>query len=356
VKKLNDKKLRLYGIPALTVILTVPMWDWEPSVRAMSFGLYFGIAFFNDLCGWFACRSVLIYFRKKYPGIQKSRLRIKWSLVTYFAVTSLFILWHLAVLNTLLPTEAHVGFSFWLKESFLVFFCLTLLAGIYEAQYFFEEWNEQQLATKAMEMNIMESKMEALKNQISPHFLFNNLNSLSSLIRSNANEAELFLEELSEVYRYLLRKNNSRLATLQEELDFAASYLHLLKKRYGSGLECKLEIAEDHKNDQLPSMSLQLLIENAVKHNVVSRSNPLHIDIFTDQDGHLIVSNNLQKKQVAVVSTQVGLSSINANYHLLGKPGIVIQQTEQTFSVALPLIKDTEEKSSWEARAAGFTK
>ncbi len=188
----------------------------------------------------------------------------------------------------------------------------------------------------------MNSQIEALKNQISPYFLFNSLNSLSALIRSNPDEAEVFLDEMSGIYRYLLRKNSRRLISLQEELEFARSYPQLLKTRYGIGLHCELNVSECYHTRLLPPLTLQLLIENAVKHNVVSRSSPLYIRIFTNDEGWLTVANNLQEKKIAVESNKVGLSNISANYKLLNQPDIIIEKTDQTFSVILNLIEDPD--------------
>ncbi|NUO02166.1 MAG: histidine kinase [Saprospiraceae bacterium] len=343
MKKLNDKKIRLYGIPILSIILAGTMWVWEPDIAVMSFWLHFVVVLIDDTLGWIACRSTLIFFRGKYPSIAETRRRIAWSLASYVVITALFVLWHVGLLNTfLLPEGTDVGVVYWMKEFGLAIVCVVFLAGIYEAQYFFEQWTDHERTTKQLEFKVMNSHIEALKNQISPHFLFNSLNSLSSLIRSDPDEAEVFLDEMSDIYRYLLRKNSRRLVTLQEELEFAQSYLQLLKKRYGMGLHCELNISEGYHQHLLPPLTLQLLIENAVKHNVVSRSSPLYIRIFTDEMGKLTVANNLQEKKIAVESNKVGLSNISANYKLLNQPDIVIEKTDQTFRVILNLIEDPD--------------
>jgi len=343
VKKLNDRKIRLYGIPILSIILAGTMWFWEPDIAVMSFWLHFLVVLVDDTLGWIACRSTLIFFRLKYPSLGETRRRVVWSIASYIVITALFVLWHVGLLNqVLLPEGVQVDFTYWIKEFFLAIICVVFLAGIYEAQYFFEQWTDHERTAKQLEFKVMNSHIEALKNQISPHFLFNSLNSLSSLIRSDPDEAEVFLDEMSDIYRYLLRKNSRRLVTLEEELAFAQSYLQLLKKRYGMGLHCELNISEDYHKRLLPPLTLQLLIENAVKHNVVSRSAPLYIRIFTNDEGCLTVSNNLQEKKIAVESNKVGLSNISANYKLLNQPDIVIQKTDQSFSVILNLIEDPD--------------
>ena len=222
--------------------------------------------------------------------------------------------------------------------------CVLLVAFAFLVRmlYFRRKTHLLQLRSDELEKQQLLNEVALLRSQVNPHFLFNSLNSLSSLIRSDPDEAEVFLDEMSDIYRYLLRKNSRRLVTLQEELEFAQSYLQLLKKRYGMGLHCELNISEAYHQRLLPPLTLQLLIENAVKHNVVSRSSPLYIRIFTNSEGCLTVSNNLQEKKIAVESNKVGLSNISANYKLLNQPDIVIQKTDQNFSVILSLIEDPD--------------
>ena len=175
-----------------------------------------------------------------------------------------------------------------------------------------------------MEQEKTDIQLRALQAQVNPHFLFNSLNSLSSLIDDEPQRAGQFVDELSIVYRYLLKANDQALTTLAGELDFIQSYYHLLKTRYGSGLDLTIQVKADHLTRLLPPLTLQLLVENAVKHNVTSPKRPLSLAIFTDEAGYLIVRNNLQRKQVRVLSNGVGLSTIASQLRNLGQsaPGI----------------------------------
>lgn len=189
----------------------------------------------------------------------------------------------------------------------------------------------------------LQSQLDALKQQVNPHFLFNSLNVLDSLIEDNPAQARVFLEELSTVYRYLLRSNRSdgpeqHLTDLASELDFIDSYYHLLKTRLGDGLQLKVDIDDHYQHYKLPPLTLQLLVENAFKHNIVLPDQPLVIAIRTDQAGNLLVQNNVQRKSVRVASNGVGLNNILTKYRILNQPTPTIREENGRFEVTLPLI------------------
>jgi LytS/YehU family sensor histidine kinase len=168
--------------------------------------------------------------------------------------------------------------------------------------------------------------------------LFNCFNTLSSLISEDKKQAEVFLDELSKVYRYLLRSNEDGMATLESEIKFIESYYQLLKTRHGAALQMHVEIDKKYYPYQLPSLSLQLLVENAVKHNVVSKQQPLMIEVFTTSGKQLVVNNNLQLKQQKEKSTRIGLNNIRSKYKLLRQEGFQIVEGEKNFMVVLPLV------------------
>jgi sensor histidine kinase YesM len=187
----------------------------------------------------------------------------------------------------------------------------------------------------------LQQQYDSLKEQVNPHFLFNNLNSLITLISKDPERADEFIEEMSVVYRYLLRNNQENTTTLKEEIRFIESYNHLLKTRFGKGFRSTINIDPAALGHSLPPMTLQLLVENAVKHNIVSSERPLHLQLYI-QNGDLVVQNNLQKKAGAVASNNVGLNNINAKYKLLKQPTVTIRETSDTFTVTIPLIKNNE--------------
>ncbi|MVM33848.1 sensor protein lytS [Spirosoma sp. HMF4905] len=213
----------------------------------------------------------------------------------------------------------------------LVFYRLD--SSHYKAQLLQSEQEREKLR-----VTNMQSQLDALKQQVNPHFLFNSLNSLIALIRKNPRQAETFAEELSSVYRYILRANEQNLTDLTTELEFIHSYAHLLQTRYGEGFELTIQVDQRFGRYQLPPLTLQLLLENAVKHNVVLASKPLRVDIQTDELANLHIRNNLQQKKQGVISNGVGLANIMAKYETLGQAKPSVREEAGQFVVALPLI------------------
>ncbi|GAB3338847.1 hypothetical protein GCM10027299_51280 [Larkinella ripae] len=199
---------------------------------------------------------------------------------------------------------------------------------------------EAELNVQQLRQEMSEVQMRALQSQLNPHFLFNSLNSLSSLISDEPVKAEQFVDEMASVYRYILQTGDYELTTLGRELQFLHSYFHLLQTRYGRGISLDIAVAEEFKTAQLPPLTLQLLIENAVKHNVVSSEQPLKIYISTTDPGWLIVRNTLQRKSLErVKSTKKGLLNILTKYKMLDQLTPTVEETVDEFVVTLPLIR-----------------
>ncbi|AEE49379.1 sensor histidine kinase [Haliscomenobacter hydrossis] len=212
------------------------------------------------------------------------------------------------------------------------------VVGLSEAVYQYEQLQKTEKEKEdLLRLNIL-AQYDSLKQQVNPHFLFNSLNSLSSLIGQDPDKAELFVQEMSQVYRYLLQNSRDELSTLQRELNFIHSYLHLLLTRFGTALQVQIDVATEFREFRIPPLTLQLLVENAVKHNEVSSENPLKLTISIDQ-GRLKVSNNLQKRIITAYSEKIGLANIMARYRILGYPEVEVIDDGESFTVLLPLIK-----------------
>lgn len=235
-----------------------------------------------------------------------------------------------------------LDYQFTVKSCFagiIAGFIVTIInQAVYETDASYRRIKVSQLEAERLKKEQLQTQFDSLKEQVNPHFLFNSLNSLSSLIATHPEKAEEFVEEMSRVYRYLLRSNEEHLTSLQKEIAFIESYNLLLKTRFGSGFQPVIRIEEELKEWLLPPMTLQLLMENAVKHNIVDPDTPLVVQLYTEAE-KLVVRNNLQKKNKSVVSNKIGLSNIISKYELLNYPGVEIKETATEFIVVLPLIK-----------------
>jgi sensor histidine kinase YesM len=197
---------------------------------------------------------------------------------------------------------------------------------------------QKELEAEALKRSTAQAQLQIIRNQINPHFLFNNLNVLSSLLVKEHPEANEFVESFATVYRYLLSNQDKELVSLRSELEFIQPYIFLLTKRFPENLSITLFVQEEEKDKQIVPGALQLLIENAIKHNILSKQFPLVIDISVNGNNSLVVSNNLQIKNPVEPSTQIGLNNIRQRYELSTGKTITIKKDERIFSVYLPLI------------------
>lgn len=204
--------------------------------------------------------------------------------------------------------------------------------------FFFKEYRRQWAEAEELRRTSTQAQIQLIKNQVNPHFLFNNLNVLSGMVIKDNPEANHFIEEFSKVYRYILNNQDKELVELKSELEFIRPYLFLLQKRFDAGLVININIPEHYKNWHVVPAALQMLIENAIKHNIVNRNKPLHIDIHANGSQTLVVKNNLQPRQMVEPSTRIGLQNIKKRYELISGRHIGIKKTETEFEVSLPLL------------------
>lgn len=223
-----------------------------------------------------------------------------------------------------------------------LFLCLRIVifnALIILIKFLFDNSKEKQeilMENETLKRENLNALHESLKQQVNPHFLFNSLNTLKSLIKEDQGQAVDFTSELSSVYRYMLRHQDKKEVPLKEEIGFVKSYLYLLKIRYGDAIQVKIDIPEELLDSLMPPNTLQLLMENTVKHNALSGKKPLSISIYI-HDGHLVVENTLHPKTARGSSSQLGLSNIQGRYALLKGKEVVIQRSDEFFRVLLPI-------------------
>ncbi|MFM8851519.1 MAG: sensor histidine kinase [Cytophagales bacterium] len=204
--------------------------------------------------------------------------------------------------------------------------------------FYMNRLKQTQLEAERLKKESIEAQFEALRSQVNPHFMFNCFNVLSNLVYKDSDTSSKFIAQLSNVYRYLLQSQQKKVVTLQEELSFIESYLYLLKMRHGENLVIEKKLESNSDNFYVAPASLQMLIENAIKHNIVSKNNPLTIRLYT-HNGSIVVANNLQEKEFKEESTQRGLQNIQSRYQLLSDEKVVIEKLAQEFRVTIPLLQ-----------------
>lgn len=212
--------------------------------------------------------------------------------------------------------------------------------------FYFKEYKISRHQTETLRKLNAQAELQIVKNQINPHFLFNNLNVLSTLVLQNNSEANKFIEEFSKVYRYILSNQEKELIDLKTELYYIRPYIFLLEKRFGNALLVEIDVNEINHHKYIIPAALQMLIENAMKHNVISKQKPLNIKISISDDNKIIVTNNLQLRQSSEPSSNIGLKNIIKRYQLVAEEKVVVKEALDFFSVTIPLINTT--KKSYE--------
>ena len=232
------------------------------------------------------------------------------------------------------PTRAfqNIGDDFYL----IVIAITTLLQLIGYGNAFLHNWRRSELQAAELREAQISAKYESLQNQVNPHFLFNSLNVLSTLVYKDPDVAATFIKQLSRVYRYVLEAKNQEVVPLETELEALEAYFFLLKIRFKEGLEVQNNLKQI-KNCHIAPLSLQMLVENAVKHNTVNRDQALQIKLYA-KDDYLFVENNLQKKSNQQESMGIGLSNIQKRYQYLSDNAVLIEETATHFKVGLPVL------------------
>ena len=295
-----------------------------------TFTIALGNGFIND------------YLSRRFSWVDHTRKRTILGVIGAILVNVILVF----VLN-------YINFIIYQKQDFSKFFSgemgffnwfsiniALLISAILHAKGFIEEWKkssrkevvEQKLIAKSAN-----AQFESLKNQLDPHFLFNSLNVLSSLIDENPNQAQRFTASMSKIYRYVLEQKDKELVTVAEEIEFAKTYCNLLKTRFEDSVSFEFKVNETDLKSYVVPLSLQLLLENCIKHNFATSTKPLHIKIYSE-NGFLFIENNLQEREQMKESAGIGLSNIVQRYSLLTKQNVFIEKSEDFFKVKIPML------------------
>jgi two-component system, LytTR family, sensor kinase len=341
--KVKDKWFRVI---AITGIWLVAVYSNRLYAQPLSWMLVYRILLIpvSVALTWEGNRFIILHFREKFSGRYELIKRISFVFISGMLFTWFMLACTAYARNLILhgPVKAFAeignGQLFNTLFSFPLFLQFALFFGIYEALYYYARLNHSEEERKRLEKEKLWAELEKLNQQVPPHFLFNTLNSLSSLITEDPVEADRFLNEMTKVYRYLLDNNRHELVTLQTEIKFIHSFYQLLKLRYNKGVELTCKIPSQYDHYQLPPLTLQLLVENAVKHNITSRDRPLQIEIEVTENGRLIIKNNLQRKGDKPFSHKIGLNNIAVKYQLMQQEEVIVKEELGYFMVSLPLI------------------
>lgn len=345
ISKLNDTWLRIAGIP---VIAIASQWlFYEADYQKYHYSRIKAIiaAVIITTIIWEINRVSIIHFRKKYPDVNQTKKRATYSVGSIVIINFLLQLILTPVYNILYIWNHLLTFKESLFDYVVSLFFILLLYIIYEMIYFFRKWNQTIDEKHRFQEQILKNQLDLLKNQVNPHFLFNSLNTLEALIDEKSTNASRYVSELATVYRFILQSQDKALNTVKEELNFIQAYSFLLTTRFGNNLSISINVMKQIEEKQVPALSLQLLVENAMKHNIVSSSMPLKIEIRSEND-YLYVHNNLQRRHQFLSSTKTGLENIRKRYRLLGEYQISIHENETDFIVGLPLLSESAIKEN----------
>ncbi|WP_035673464.1 histidine kinase [Flavobacterium sp. 83] len=307
-----------------TVITTF----WVSSLY--SFGIGFGNGVINSLLD------------KKWDWLEHTNLRVYFGIIATVLYTVPVVLGidyiTFVIFQKMNPSEFFNDRMIWVHLFYII---LSLgVSTFMHARSFMANWKQasrKEVTQQKIIAGTASAKFESLKNQIDPHFLFNSLNVLSSLIEENPDNAQRFTTSLSKIYRYVLEQKDKELVSVEEELAFAKTYMNLLKMRFENSLFYELPISIINPEAKVVPLSLQLLLENTVKHNAVSEQKPLHIRITIEGD-YLAVQNDFQKKEVLQDRQGVGLQNIINRYGIITNRKVLIEQNEKTFTVKIPIL------------------
>ena len=322
----NDKWFRIIGIP-LSGLIIPPIFFQEVFNDSMTLFCSTLMCILFTFVDWQFCCYFFIKGNQKFPHYNQNRQRLIWILSFCLAFILAFgNAFHIIIEPFLrLDTLPHRPSLFQVNAASL--FCFIVIAGIYESMRYFSLWKKTSVENEQLQRENIQSQLDGLKSQVNPHFLFNSLNTLVNIIPEHPETAVRFVQKLSKVYRYILEIRDTQTTPLSHELEFIQAYMFLLKERFGDNISVKIELNIEERNPDLIGteggyekeivpLSLQILFENAIKHNIISSAQPLLIEVSIENE-RLIVKNNLQRKNQVQEGMGLGLQNIKNRYRLI---------------------------------------
>ena len=293
---------------------------------------------------WQVLTAIAVTLRNRFPKDVDLVKRLSIALLLFIIITALTFSCIFWIFERLIITKDFVDdarLKWVLMSGIIINIFVTLL---HEGVAGFEKWKKTITETEALKTEYMQSRLLGLKSQLNPHFLFNSLNSLSCLIQESPGKAEKFLDEMSKVYRYLLKNSDEQLVTLEAELQFTRSYFYLLKERHGEGLDMEINVTRSFFEKQLPPLTLQILLESAFNMNAIGKEQPLKIELNITANGWLEIKNNVQRKISDSLADRAGIQNLSKKFRLLCNKYIIVKDTGKYQVITVPLItaKETE--------------
>ncbi|WP_294315303.1 2TM domain-containing protein [uncultured Chryseobacterium sp.] len=283
------------------------------------------------------------YLNKKFPWSEATTKRAIISIISILVANTIMVYFCNYINFVIFQKAATPEEYFSGKYGFVNWFTINialLISAFLHAKGFMEELkktSKKEVVEQKLIAKSANAQFESLKNQLDPHFLFNSLNVLSSLIDENPKQAQKFTASMSKIYRYVLEQKDKELVTVEDELEFAKTYCDLLKTRFEDSVDFVFDVKKDDYRRFVVPLSLQLLLENCIKHNFATSSKPLVIKIFSENDT-LCIENNLQVREQIKESSGIGLANIVQRYALLTKKNVFIEKSEDYFKVKLPVL------------------
>ena len=325
-------KTMLVGVPVIGIILTFPMNNGEYDFFTIEHYVSMIISSLSAAVFWFSCMMVVKFLWEKYPWHIKPLQHIMYELPLILLI-SVGLMYLLSFLYSC--TGDMIEPDNFIMDVTIVSLLSLFLTTFHEAMYFYYQWKYNFNKSAVLEKDNVIAKYETLKKQTNPHFLFNSLNTLLTFVENNE-EASTYVQNLSDFLRYTLKNKDSEIKLLRDEIKVVEKYYFLQKSRFGKNLNMNVDVPEKHCHYSLPPLSLQILVENAIKHNVISAKKPLNINIFI-KDKFIVVENNLQRK-MDVDSTNTGLINIKSRYEFLSAESVRVIEGNGKFTVELPLL------------------
>lgn len=325
-----------------SIILTMAVIGYFVRITAFpEFGtennlLVFGISILLISSIWEIFRLINRVLARYFPIDEKPITRIVLQLalgaLALFAIRAIGFAW----IGPYFPTK--LTWEFRAAIYAVDFFFSAAINVMFFAQDYFKRWKASIEKAEKLEKEKTQVQFDNLKNQLNPHFLFNALTSLNSLIFSDQNLASNFLQHLSRVYRYVLQHKEKEQVSLATEVDFIANYIFLLETRFGRAFQVKINLNDEALERGVVPVTLQIMLENAIKHNVMNEMRPLVVDIYNEGD-YLHVRNNLQRKKVVDSSNKQGLENLKSLYRYLSPLNVMVEETTHYYCVKIPLLK-----------------